>query len=344
MSTFFYPDFWGNLQGVLQAFPLMLLQAAALLGIISIFLLFNDKSSITDSSSNLLGIMLGCSSFVLSALMLEGIRQPVKLLLITDFLFLAGYLGGWRNALWAALLAFLGRALFGSTMNLGWSAFDISFIALASSLLRRYLSPHAGERIPLRWGFALVFWRFLIVMGSPLLIFLLGDPSMRKLSEAVLLRRAVSSITFSVLVVFAVIAMIRHHQAREQRLYVDPFCGLPNRRALQRDIEKLFVKNKKKPRALLVIDVNNMPDVMLELGHSWVDVFSRRIKGVLEEISEQPWLAEYSPSVYCFSERSFVIVLEGVRMPEVRQKGIAPKIYTILAERDLSGKDTIKPG
>ena len=341
MQTFFYYIFFEDLQSVMQVFPLLVLQATALLGTIATALFFMDKHGLTPGDSSTIGILLGLSSFILSALTIVWGQYPVKFFLTTDCLFLAGFIGGWRNAMWAACFTILSRICFGEMTNFGFAVFDTLFIAFSSALLKSYIANSRLQEGTVVWFINLLVWRLLIV-ATPLMLLYGVSPLIRGIAQELLVGRAIGAVSFSALIIIVASVMIRQAQRRTQRIYIDSFSRLPNIRALQKDIEDLFSKDKKKPRILLVLDINNMHDMILELGHAWADVFSQRMGETLTAVAGEPWLAKYFPSLYCYSERAFIIILEGVRTHEVSHKGIISKIYNRLIASDNLHRGSIK--
>ncbi len=326
MYTSLYSQFFAHFQTVLHAFPLLLVQAIALLGIITIALFFRDKRGLAQDDSNVLGIMLGVSSIILSFLTKEWGQYTGKFFLMTDCLFLAGFIGGWRNAVWAACLTMLGRLCFGEVVSVVITTFDTFFIALASAFLRYYLSCTQHKEKNIQWYAKLLFWRFSIVT-IPIIIIYAVHPAIYETAQKLLIGRAIGSISFSALIVIVASVMIQQAKMRTQQMYIDRASQLPNRKAFQKDIEEKFSKNTQKPRSLLIIDINNMYDMIFELGHSWADLFSQHMGETLRALTKEPWLEKYSLSFYCYSERAFIIGLEGINTQEINDKEIASKIY-----------------
>lgn len=317
-------------------FPLMLLQAVALIGIVAVLFLFQDRNKSTRSQSLALGFTLGISSIFLTGLMVEWLDNSARVLFLTDFIFLAGLLGGWRNALLAASLSLFGRLFFGGAHNVLFAIVDTCFIVIGSCMLRYYFVKHNKNIISLGSGLTIVFWRFVIVESS-LVFFYAIDPSMRELAIGAMTRRSVGAFSFSILIVFSVILLLRREQARERQLYMEALSQLPNRRALQKDIEKTYALDKKKPGSLLLIDISNFRELVLELGHDWVDNLFQYMGKALSNLTRESWIASYAPSIYCFSDRAFILTLQQISMREVEEKGLAPKVYNAILQ-DMQGR------
>ena len=322
--------------------PSFLLQTWALIGIISFLLLFRDNREIISSKSYSLGLTLGFTSFIITSLLASELHTPAKPIILTDFIFLSGFLGGLGNALVAASFVLFGRILFAGTTNALFSFIDLFTIALCSSLLRYYFTKTNKDYMSLRSGFSLILWRLAIV-ELPMIIFYFAVPAIREISITLMIRRLVAGFSFSAFIVFAVILILRREHARVKQLYYEVLSGMPNRRALKNDIEEIYSAEPKKNRSLLLIDINNFRDLLQELGHDWVDVFFQRLGKELSGLANERWLARYTPSVYCFSDRSFVLILHGIRMHQIEHKGIARSIYNTMLQNTYGQSGNIKP-
>lgn len=322
--------------------PSILLQAGALIGIFASLLLFQDCRELEEDKTYKLGITLGLTSFTLTGFMSEWLNTPVKTLFLTDFVFIAGFLGGLGNALLAALLALTGRVLFVGVENSIFNAADLFIIAICSSLLQYYFNKTKKNYMSLRAGVELILWRFVIVEIPLVIIFFLA-PHMQDVTLNIMVRRVIGGFSFSVFVVFAVIMLLRREQARINQMYYDALTGLPNRRSFQKEIEKGYRADPKKRRSLLFIDIKNFRDLLQEMGHDWVDGFCLQLSKELSGLTEKDWLAQYRPVVYSFSDHSFVLILHGIWMYQIEDKDIGYRIYNTLLQKIYEQGDSIRP-
>ncbi len=93
----------------MQSQPLVFLQSGALVGVISIILFMRKSTYASIGKSYELGICMGVAGFLLNFLVLQLLRDRVQDPLMTDFIFLAGFLGGWRNVLPVTIMVFAAR-------------------------------------------------------------------------------------------------------------------------------------------------------------------------------------------------------------------------------------------
>ncbi len=322
----FHVAFLQQLDMIWNQMPMIVLQATDVIGLVAILLVLRRRQLLSIHDTPILGIILGLSSFILTALVSEQIQGRLKLYPTTDVLFIAGLWGGWRNALWAAGLSFAGRALFGGGDYIGAAALDTLIIAVCGVLLHSWLIKRNTLNLNFLLGVKIVLWRFLIV-ELPLVFFYLFSPEMRDITIVLMAGRFIGSFTFSVLIVFAVFMLFCREQERERTLFTDAFSGFRNRRALQQDLETTYRRRLTRSRVLLFIDIKNFVMLVQELGFAWADDFCRRAGGVLNTLAERPELAAHEPCIYCFTDRSFVLVLQDVSMEDIRERGIATIIY-----------------
>lgn len=327
--------------GNLAYLPSVMLQTGALIGIFASLIIFNDKQEIENDKSYKLGFALGITSFILTGFMSEWLNTPVKTLLQTDFIFLAGFLGGFRNAFLTAFFVISGRVLFGGITNSAFVAVDVFTIAFLSSLLRYYYVKKNKNYMSLWSGFKLILWRLLIV-ETPVVFLYFTVPSVREISETIMMRRFVGGFSFSVFIVFAVIALLNREKERINQLYCDVFTGLPNRRAFQKEIENT-ARFPKKERSVFLVDIKNFSHLLQEMGHDWVDNFRLRLSKALLGLSEKRWLSPYGPAVYSFSDHSFVLILDGISMTHVEQNDIGYRIYNALLQNTYEENGGIRP-
>ncbi|SHN60458.1 EAL domain-containing protein [Desulfovibrio litoralis] len=338
----FYSGLLRAIPEAISIFPRVFLQAIALIGLFSTFLIFYDFQKLSRKNDYILGIFFGVSCLILLLLMTGGLKVPIETLILTDFIFLAGFLGGWRNAIIVGCFAFGGRLLLGGITHWSFPFFNIFSIVLSSSLLHYYYQKYNKDYLNIKSGAILVLWRFFII-EFPLVIIFFISPNERDLIINLMARRFIGSFSFSVLILFAVIFLLQREKERGRQLYFDVLSGLPNRRALQKDIEENYRQDQQIHRSLLLIDICNLRDLVQELGYKWADMFINNMSQKLLQLTKEDWLAIYKTQVYCFSDRSFVLILQNIRIEKVEEKGIALQIYNILSTNEHSHNKMIKP-
>ena len=137
--------------------------------------------------------------------------------------------------------------------------------------------------------------------------------------------------------------MLRQERQRENQMLVDQASKLPNSRSLQQYIVEVAPKNRKLLRTLAVINVPNLHELSQEYGYLWGESFPKRLGDTLASITAEPWLAPYSPDIYCLSEDSYAILLHNATMQHIRNNNIAARIYSSLSETKLCPQGVLRP-
>ena len=316
--------------------PFLMLQATALVGILSIMLIVYRKDRHESfPSPTTIGLVLGITGYALTALVIDFIQVPVKVYLRNDILFLAGYLGGWRGGAIGGLLVVVARFQFGGLTNglaafLDMSAFSLAGIAMYYALRRSNYSGFGLRQILSAWGV-----RTVVGLLSLVSIEQLG------LVDTMPADLLISRIAFAIpsLVLFAGIMIIFRIDAENRRIRrwqydqarLDTATQLPNRRSLSEHLDKRFQLNPNQPNILIAIEVANYLDMIRSQGLEWNDRFWRHITVMLNEERVVSLLAPYQPSTFLFSDAALVIIVHGLELAEVERSGLAMEIY-----RDIS--------
>jgi len=94
--------------------PFLLLQAAAVVGMVSVLILLRRNIALEDPRYKIYyGLVFGMTGFLLTLLVSEFIKLPSKPYIRSDLLFLAGVLGSWQGGLISLSLVAAGRFVFG---------------------------------------------------------------------------------------------------------------------------------------------------------------------------------------------------------------------------------------
>ncbi|MGL5631047.1 MAG: EAL domain-containing protein [Azovibrio sp.] len=329
----------------LENYQLLLLQATGVVGILAILLIFRGKSPLISQ----LGILLGLANLLLFAIVEEWLQGPINPFLRNDLLFIAGFFGGWRSAGFAFSLTLLGRFIFSGaiddSLDILLSTIDISFVAFGAALLGKVFRNVRLENVSYTTIAKLIFCRYPIVIFPLLFIYLIGLSSYETFAKLAMLRFS-SNFSISILVIFTVILMLRREIIREQQVYLDMISTLPNRRALQKNINEAFhhaQREKDYPsHSLLLIEVANLSDLIQEHDHDWVDKFLHQFGHDLESSGRSGFLSPYHSKVYCFSDRSFAVILQGVTAIQIQERGIASHLLGKLLRTDPEGEKPLK--
>ncbi len=327
----------------LQNNTLLLLQTAGVIGILATLLLFFGSTILTLR----IGIVFGTINLFLSILLEQWIQGSIKPYLRNDLLFLAGFFGGWYNAFFAGLLTWLGRVSFGGDGAFWSSFFDIAIITICSVLLRFVFKEKSLDSISNKTVFYLLICRAPIVI-LPLPLVLIDRPLLAPDNPFLnlIFLRLVGNFTTSVVIIYAVIFLFKRETLRERLVFTDTTTSLPNRRALRQDISQYFnisrQNNPMLPHTLMLVEISNLTELIQEHGHDWTDNLLRQLARELKNISQTSPMNEYQPSIYCFSDRSFAVVLQGITMNEVQQKGIAHSLNGNLQVVEHNLKNALK--
>ena len=322
-----------NIQAILKSavepLPLIILQVGTLLGIISVLMVINRGSIQNLQRSKMIGFVLGISCFTVTGMISQWSDATAKPYVFNDYLFISGFLGGLANALITGAFIVAGRVLFSSSTNLGYSIFDIVTVAILSGLLLYRNIIHLGNiSITRRDSIKILAWRCVIPLIPALIIFII-KPELRDTAVTVLVQRILAFFAFSPLIFYMVILFIKRELAWERRIYTDAVSKLPNRRALQNDLEKIKDNNSK--LTLLYINIDNFFSMVQELGFPWGDNFLRKLGKKVSAVTKRPSLLPYQGRVYTFSEHSLILLLQNINSSEMQEKKLAEKINQRLA-------------
>lgn len=319
------------IESEIKHFPMYFLQASAIIGIFAILLIFRGKSAIFDQKSNTIGIVLGLTGFFLSAFIFDLIQTESKPYIRNDLIFLAGFLGGYRNASWAALLTFGGRILFGGGSNIFIAGVDIFFIAYGAAFIRNlFFKDQSIENILFKKAIGILLLRYVITVLPVIIFFVAGFLNVDS-AMSIIVKRTLSSFSVSIFIIYMLIVVIKQAIYKDNSYFIDEITGLSNRRALQRKVERRhlsFGPNENKiTNTIFLVVVRNIYELVNEYDHNWTDNYYLKLSKQLSSFSSNKLLSNYTPKVYAFSDRSILIVLHNVGTQEVIKKELAQKLF-----------------
>ena len=318
--------------------PLMMLQAAAVVGILSVVLVCHPKSAhLLRSYGTHYGAVLGISGFLLVGLAYDILNMPGRPYLMTDVVFLGGLLGGWRGGLigWACLWS--ARLLFGGLNNGIGAGIDMAVISLGGVLMHGWIVRRKLSRLGLRdvlWVWAV---KMCFSVGSVMVIRMLA------LVPAALSMEVIKARVFGALVSFMVTGSVLYLLRREAREresvarqretgLTEPLTGLPNRKALAEHLDALLGQQPDLPNTLITLELANIGDMVRLHGHEWSDGFWRGLVPVLGTPHLAEPLALYQPRYFMFSDLTLVMVLQGISLERVQRTGLASHLHEELAD------------
>lgn len=316
----------------LHNLPIYLLQAVAIVGIMATLLLYRGRTALSDEKSSTLGITLGLTSFLLTALMEDWIQLPSKPYIRNDILFLAGFFGGLRNAGWAAILTWAGRILFGGGGVIVWSSIDIATVAIGGVVIRHlFFQKHGLEIISHKQIAQLLLWRY-VVVSLPILIYYLANLVPQELLLSVAFRRTLTSFTVSVFIVYTLVFLLRSEILRERVFFHDAMSNLPNRRALQKNIESQLNHTENSHQVLALLVIRNLHSLVLEHNHDWADGYYRRLGEKLHTLKEMEFFEHYKPEIFFFSDRAIALVLHETSTAHLQEIHFAQNLLSRLQQ------------
>lgn len=332
---------------VAQNFPplhFLSLQAVAIVGCVAILLLYRGRLGISFSNLPGIGLVMGLACFLIMAMLHDRMQSTLKPLMVLDFIFVAGLLGGWRNVLVALVLVAFSRYTFGGAKFLLPAVLDYVFIALASLLAHsQYYIKQQG--IPgLKSIVAILVLRVLSAEASFFIVGALGLVP-HDIIMTVLIRRAIGSCTVSALIIVPTMLLIRQATLQEQQFFRDPVSGLPNRRELERQLREQISNHDEWniPQTMLLVKLDNITLMTQSYGYAWVEKFFAETGQHLLSHSQRRSLLAYSPQLFYFSERGYAILLRNVTKAGVQQGGMAASLLSALTLATQQPSGALQP-
>ena len=332
-------DVWLPLmQEQFRNYPVLMLQAAALMGILSTVLSLRRKTMPLRGSEGLAyGCVLGISGFLLLGLAFEFLAQPSKPYLNTDVLFLGGLFGGWLGGAicWACMVG--ARLLFGGLNNGFAAALDMGLLTLGGILMHRWAVRKNLVELSLRdiWRVWLVKMAF--SLGSVAALGVVGLVSAKISQNLLVLRLLGAALSLAIL---AGLLMLLRREARDRdaadralaQERTDPLTGLPNRRALREYLDSLAAQPGEVTSTVLTLELSNLGEMVRLHGHGWSDPFWSQLVAAVRAHALTCPLQPYAPQYFMFSDLALCIVLRGVTLEKLQHTGMADHFYAELSD------------
>jgi EAL domain-containing protein (putative c-di-GMP-specific phosphodiesterase class I)/GGDEF domain-containing protein len=300
--------------------PFLLLQAAAVVGMVSVLILLRRNIALDDPRYKIYyGIVFGATGFLLTLLVSEFIKLPSKPYIRSDLLFLAGVLGSWQGGLISLALISAGRLLFGG-VTLFWAAFlDMSVISVFGIVMYGWMRRRSLTQLGIRDIFGVFAVRIFAALLAICLLFGLGMVD-QTLFLSGIGRRTVGAVVGLPMIVCLFLLLRGEARAREEvrkreaAALTDSLTGLPNRRALKDHIETATRREPAVPHALVLIEIVNIADVAACEGEDWGDFFWPRL--AQEVCDEDNGLLSKAnmPRSFMFGDTTLAVVIEGVAL------------------------------
>ena len=300
--------------------PFLLLQAAAVVGIVSVLILLRRDIALDDPRYKIYyGIVFGATGFLLTLLVSEFIKLPSKPYIRSDLLFLAGVLGSWQGGLISLVLVSAGRLAFGGPSLFGAALLDMSIISVCGIMMYGWLRRRRLAELGI-WEMTGVFAVRIsaaLLALSVLYILSLID---QELYLSGLGRRIFGSVVGLPMIVCLFVVLRSEARAREEvrrretAARTDSLTGLPNRRALKDHIETAMRHEPAVPHALVLIEIVNISDVGACEGEDWADLFWPRLAREVCDGDNSLLSPSNAPRSFMFGDTTLAVVIEGVSL------------------------------
>ncbi|CDN91260.1 EAL domain-containing protein [Agrobacterium tumefaciens] len=300
--------------------PFLLLQAAAVVGMVSVLILLRRDIALDDARYKIYyGIVFGAAGFLLTLLVSEFIKLPSKPYIRSDLLFLAGVLGSWQGGLISLTLISAGRFLFGGPALFGAAFLDMSIISAFGIMMYGWMRRRSLTELGVRE----VVGVFAIRICAALLAVCVTY-SLSMISQDVFLsnvgRRIFGSVVGLPMIACLFLVLRSEARARDEvrkrdaAARTDSLTGLPNRRALKDHIETATQLDPAVPHALVLIEIVNIADVAACEGEDWGDLFWPRLAQEICDDDNGLLSKSNAPRSFMFGDTTLAVVLRGIAL------------------------------
>ncbi|ODU11635.1 MULTISPECIES: EAL domain-containing protein [Variovorax] len=318
-------------------YPLLILQAAALLGILSIALLLSRTPTERFESRTLLyGCIFGATSFSLIALASQFFNLPSKPYLSSDLLFLGGLLGGWKGGAITLAMTILGRLIFGGVNQVEAFLLDMSITAAGGVAAHLIYRKKAIKDFG--WSDVLKIWgtRMACSLFSSAIIFALElVPPKISIHVTTLQIFGFSTSLFilgSVIALLRSDALVRESYFQRMQMYrTDLLSGLPNRRALSEYLE-ILLKRDQTQHVLLTFEVGNLKEMVRTLGHDWTDKFWGHLARELMRQESLKLTSNGKSKCFQLSDLALAFVVKETSVKQIENSQLMPRLYADITE------------
>lgn len=313
--------------------PFLLLQAAAVVGMISVLILLRRNIALEDPRYKIyFGIVFGVAGFLLTSLVSEFIKLPSKPYIRSDLLFLAGVLGSWQGGLISLAFVSAGRFLFGGPALFGAAFLDMCIISAFGIMMYGWMRRRSLTEIGVREVAGVFSIRVFAVLCAVSVTYSLGMIN-QELFLSNVGRRIFGSIVGLPMIVCLFVLLRSEARGREQdkkrdaAARTDPLTGLPNRRALKDHIETTMRHEPAVPHALVLIEIVNIADVAACEGEDWGDLFWPRLAQEVCDGDNGLLSSSNAPSSFMFGDTTLAVVIQGISLEKSESARLMMRLH-----------------
>lgn len=313
--------------------PFLLLQAAAVVGMVSVLILLRRNIALDDERYKVYyGIIFGVAGFLLTMLVSEFIKLPSKPYIRSDLLFLAGVLGSWQGGLISLALVSAGRFLFGGPALFGPAFLDMSIISAFGIMMYGWM--RRRSLVDLSVGDVMSVFSIRI-FAALFAVFLTYSLSMinQELFLSNVGRRILGSVVGLPMIACLFLVLRSEARAREEvrkrevAARTDSLTGLPNRRALKDHIETMARQEPAVPHALILIEIVNIADVAACEGEDWGDLFWPRLAREICDCENGLLSKSNAPASFMFGDTTLAVVVQGISLEKSESARLMMRLH-----------------
>jgi EAL domain-containing protein (putative c-di-GMP-specific phosphodiesterase class I)/GGDEF domain-containing protein len=327
-----------------EELPFLLLQAAAVVGIVSVLILLRRDIGLADKRFKVYyGFIFGMAGFLLALLVSEFIKLPSKPYIRSDLLFLAGLFGAWQGGLICLLIMGLARFVFGGPAFLLAGLIDMAVIAGVGVMMHGWMRSRSLMQLGLADAMIVFTVRLLASLLAVSFTYGMGmiGPDIFWSNFG---RRIVSSAVTLPMIACLFLVLRSEARAREEARQreaaarTDSLTGLPNRRALKDYIEALTPVEKVESRTIVLVEIINMADVASIHGDDWGDKFWPYLAEQIVSGEVGAALKPYRPRCFLFGDATLAIVLHGPMAQDIQRTGLMTRLHAGLTAQFQIGE------
>lgn len=248
--------------------PFLLLQAAAVVGMVSVLILLRRNVALEDPRYKIYyGLVFGMTGFLLTLLVSEFIKLPSKPYIRSDLLFFAGVLGSWQGGLISLSLVAAGRFVFGGPVLFFAALQDMVVISACGIIMYGWMRDRRLADLGTRDILTVFAVRFMAALLAITISFVFGLIDQTLFLSAIG-RRTLGAVAVGLPMIVCLFILLRSEarardeaKKREVAARTDSLTGLPNRRALKDHMETVMRQEPAVSHALVLIEIVNIADV-----------------------------------------------------------------------------------